>query len=241
VAGARTPSREPRRVIFFSHVYPSELGNSADAVRKLIRRHRVIMVDMGHTHYNEIANDGHTIYAATRSTGQIEEGSVGFSIANIDHGVVSWKFKPLDVSWPFVTITAPADQAFIVDPSQPDQLVRGIVEVRAKAWDERGVVSANCRIDDGPWRPMSRIEASLAWGCAWESFVVTNGVHRITVRVQSADGRTAADTISALTSQSGRYQAPPRRPGDDSNAIGAYPEKGILGTQLGPNKNGRKW
>jgi 3',5'-cyclic-AMP phosphodiesterase len=42
-------------------------------------------------------------------------------------------------------------------------------------------------------------------------------------------------------SQSGHYQAPPRRPGDDGNTIGAYPEKGIFGTQLGPNKNGRKW
>ena len=78
-------------------------------------------------------------------------------------------------------------------------------------------------------------------GCAWESFVATNGVHRITAQVQSADGRKAADTIAALTSQSGRHQAPPRRPGDDSNAIGSYPERGILGTQLGPNKNGRKW
>jgi Icc protein len=44
-----------------------------------------------------------------------------------------------------------------------------------------------------------------------------------------------------LTNQSGRYAAPPRRPGDHTNAIGAYLEKGILGTQLGPNKNGRKW
>jgi 3',5'-cyclic-AMP phosphodiesterase len=71
--------------------------------------------------------------------------------------------------------------------------------------------------------------------------VATNGVHRVTVQVQSADGRTGTDTISVLTNQSGRYAAPSRRPGDHSNAIGAFPEKGILGTQLGPNKNGRKW
>jgi 3',5'-cyclic-AMP phosphodiesterase len=71
--------------------------------------------------------------------------------------------------------------------------------------------------------------------------VATNGVHRITVQAQSANGRKAADTISALTNQSGRYQAPLRRSGDDSNAIGADPGKSILGTQLGPNKNGRKW
>jgi Icc protein len=231
---------EMRRAVLFNHVYPSELSDSAEAVRDLIHKHRVIMVDLGHTHYNEIANDGQTIYATTRSTGQIEEGPVGFSIANLDGGVVSWKFKSLDASWPFVMITAPADQAFIVDPTQLEQLVCGVVEVRAKAWDEQGVVSAHCRIDDRPWQPMDRIGVSPTWGCAWDSFVATNGVYRITVQVQSADGRTATDTISVLTNQSGRYAAPPRRPGDHSNAI-AFPEKGILGTQLGPNKNGRKW
>jgi 3',5'-cyclic-AMP phosphodiesterase len=69
----QTAARERRRAILFNHVYPSELGDSAEAVRDLIHKHRVIMVDMGHTHYNKIANDGQTIYATTRSTGQIEE------------------------------------------------------------------------------------------------------------------------------------------------------------------------
>jgi Icc protein len=237
----QTASRLGRHSVLFMHTYPSELGDSAQEVQTLLHQHRVLMVDMGHTHYNEIANDGRTMYAATRSTGQIEEGPVGFSIANLDGGVVSWKFKPLDAPWPVVMITTPADRAFIIDPTEPEQLVRGVVEVRAKAWHDRSVVSANCRIDDGPWRAMSRIGASPTWACAWESFTATNGVHHITVQVQGTDGREATDTISALTNQSGRYEAPPRRPGDDSNAISAYPEKGILGTQLGPNKNGRKW
>jgi hypothetical protein len=35
---------------------------------------------MGHTHDNELANDGHIIYAATRSTGQIEEGRPTFRL-----------------------------------------------------------------------------------------------------------------------------------------------------------------
>jgi 3',5'-cyclic-AMP phosphodiesterase len=141
------------RAVLFMHTYPSELGESASTVQALMRQHRVLMVDMGHTHYNEIANDGRTIYAATRSTGPIEEGPVGFSVANLDGGVVSWKFAALG-EWPLVTITTPADQAFIIDPTQPNQVVRGMTEVRAKAWDATGIVSARCRIDDGPWRPM---------------------------------------------------------------------------------------
>ncbi|UPJ50102.1 metallophosphoesterase [Bradyrhizobium sp. 200] len=226
--------------VLFMHTYPSELGSSAAAVQALMRNHHVIMVDMGHTHYNEIASDGRTIYAATRSTGQIEEGPVGFSIANLDDVVVSWKFKPLG-AWPFVMVTSPADRAFIIDTDRPDQVVRGVTEVRAKTWDALGVVSAVCRIDDGPVWPMRRIGTSAAWGCAWDSSESADGVHHLTVQVRTADGREASDTISALTSQSGRYEMPQCRPGDDVNAIGAYPEKGILGTQLGPNKNGRKW
>jgi 3',5'-cyclic-AMP phosphodiesterase len=37
--------------------------------------------------------------------------------------------------------------------------------------------------------------------------------------------------------------SPPARyaDGSDADRIGARPEKGILGTQLGPNRNGRKW
>ena len=88
---------------------------------------------------------------------------------------------------------------------------------------------------------MRRIGTSAGWGCAWDSSESADGVHYVTVRVKTVNGREASDTISVLTSQSGRYEMPLHRPGDDGNAIGAYPEKGILGTQLGPNKNGRKW
>jgi 3',5'-cyclic-AMP phosphodiesterase len=28
---------------------------------------------------------------------------------------------------------------------------------------------------------------------------------------------------------------------DQNNAVGEWKERGILGNQLGPNKNGRKW
>jgi Icc protein len=48
---------------------------------------------MGHTHYNELANDGRAICAATRSTGQIEEGPAGFSVTTIDKEVIGWTFN----------------------------------------------------------------------------------------------------------------------------------------------------
>jgi Icc protein len=239
-AELETADRAGEPAILFMHTYPSELGESTSHVQALMRRHRVLMVDMGHTHYNEIANDGRTIYAATRSTGQIEEGPVGFSVANIDRGVVSWKFVPLG-EWPLVMITTPADQAFIIDPTRPDQVVRGMTQIRAKVWDAKGIDSAKFRIDDRPWQPMRQIGTGAVWSATWNSSEAADGPHDITVMARCADGRTAVDAISVLTNQSGRYQAPPRRPGDNANAIGPYPSKGLLGTQLGPNKNGRKW
>ena len=81
---------------------------SKDELAAMLDDSSAALVSVGHTHYNEISNDGRTIYAATRSTGQIEEGDVGFAFAAIDRGAVSWRFKPLQSSWPFVTITSPS-------------------------------------------------------------------------------------------------------------------------------------
>jgi len=44
-----------------------------------------------------------------------------------------------------------------------------------------------------------------------------------------------------LTRQSENYNDIERYDGDDATAIGEHARKHILGTQLGPNKNGRKW
>jgi 3',5'-cyclic-AMP phosphodiesterase len=65
------------RVVVFMHSYPSEHGVDAAELRHLFQYGCVLLVEMGHTHYNELANDGRIVYAATRSTGQVEEGPRG--------------------------------------------------------------------------------------------------------------------------------------------------------------------
>jgi 3',5'-cyclic-AMP phosphodiesterase len=65
------------------------------------------------------------------------------------------------------------------------------------------------------------------------------------VRAEGADGADGAvgkETIEILIDRPDA-DVPARRfaDGSDRNAIGARLEKGILGTQLGPNRNGRKW
>ncbi len=116
----------------FMHSYPADLTGAGEAASIAERIHRgpVRLVEMGHTHYNELSNDGRTIYAATRSTGQIEEGPVGYAVAAIDRGVVSWRFKELARPWPFVLITAPADRRLAHDDAH---VVAGTTEIRAIA------------------------------------------------------------------------------------------------------------
>jgi hypothetical protein len=229
------------RSVVFMHTYPADLQEGAEALLGLLARHRVACVDTGHTHYNELTNDGRTIFAATRSTGQIEEGPVGFSMAAVDGSVVSWRFKPLAESWPFVLITSPADERLVTDPGEPDQIVRqdAPFEVRAKAWSGRGIREAACRINGGEWRPMSVVEdhRGLWRGEAWAP---RQGNFALTVRAEASDGNAGEETIRVAVA--GGY-IPPRRhaDGSDKDALGAWPEKGILGTRLGPNRNGKKW
>ncbi|MGI8568485.1 MAG: metallophosphoesterase family protein [Methylocella sp.] len=117
----KAKEREETSVLFM-HSYPDDLkgDGETEAFNRLIATHDVAFVDMGHTHYNELANDGRTIFAATRSTGQIEEGPAGYSIVTLDGGVVSWRFKPLDDAFPFVVM--------------PTQIRPSMVRARCMRW-----------------------------------------------------------------------------------------------------------
>jgi len=235
---AETQRRHERTVLLL-HCYPSDLGSPAARLRSLILAYKVLLVGMGHTHYNEIAHDGNAIYTATRSTGQIEEGPVGFSVTNLDHGVVSWCFKPLG-NWPFVMITTPSDQRLISDPTSSDQVVRGVISIRARAWSTQPITSCKLRFSHTELA-MRQVPNSRVWTTDVDTTELVDGSHLMQVVCRDAAGRTASDVIRLYLNQSGRYEEPLRRPRDQDNASGPWLERGILGTQLGPNKNGRKW
>lgn len=219
----------------FMHSYPSDLEGEGEAetVAALVHRSRVRLVEMGHTHYNELANDGRTVYAATRSTGQIEEGPVGYAVAAIDRGVVSWRFKELSEPWPFVLITSPSDRRLAHDG---EHVVDDTAEVRALVIGNERVAACDYRIDDGPWRPMAHMDGDRRFRA---KVVWPTGGHRLAVRATDATGRQGLDEIEPATD---RASIPTSRGiGSDADAVGAWPERGLLGTQLGPNRNGRHW
>ena len=66
------------------------------------------------------------------------------------------------------------------------------------------------------------------WSAVWDADENADGLHELTVKAKTSDGQTGRD-------------APVRSTADYENAFGAWPEKQILGTQLGPNENGHGW
>jgi 3',5'-cyclic-AMP phosphodiesterase len=230
-------SARGKTVVVFMHAYPSEHGDDAAELARLFRQNRVTLVEMGHTHYNELANDGETLYAATRSTGQIEEGPVGFSVTSLDGGVASWKFRPMG-EWPLVMITSPGDYRLIVDAENSSQLVRGKIQVRARIWggNIREVVMA---LDGDGTQPLYAID-HCTWGADWDSALLADGLHSLAITATTSAGQTT-DRVTLLLHQQGNYFPPLRRAIDKENTVGEWREKHILGTRLGPNDNGRHW
>jgi Icc protein len=221
--------RDGKTAVVFMHGYPADLGEEGAELAAMIDKSPVVLVSMGHTHYNEISNDGRTIYAATRSTGQIEEGAAGFAFAAIDRGAVSWRFKPLQSPWPFVMITSPADRRLTIGPESGEA---SSGQARASAWGAIPIAQAEFRIDDQPWEPMYGGDGGLFGG----ELKAPDRPFRLIVRVTDQQGNRDIDTIEVAPN---RETGQPT--GSDAGSIGAWPERHLFGTQLGPNRNGRKW
>lgn len=224
-----------RPCALFMHSYPADLtaDDERSRVADLIHHGPVRLVEMGHTHYNELANDGRTVYAACRSTGQIEEGPVGYAVAALDRGAVAWRFKELGRSWPFVLITAPADRrlAHADDPARA-----GDAEIRAVVLGAAGIARCECSLDGGPWQPMARGAGERLYRVRLDGAA---GARRIAVRAWDAEGGLDEDAVEPA--REGASPPVSKGVGSDADALGSWPEKGLLGTQLGPNRNGRHW
>ena len=185
------------------------------------------------------ANDGKTIYTATRSTGQLEEGPVGFSVTNIDGPVVSWRFFPLG-ELPALMITSPADERFRTEQGADLLVTNDEIKVRVKIWSTAPVSHVNATLGEKTIR-LANIPGSQSWEASFtEDQLPAGGVHDLFVNMKDTYGGTAADRIRCVFGNLA-YKAAEREERDQDNAVEAWPERGLLGTQLGPNKNGRKW
>ena len=224
-------TREGQIKVILLHCYPSDLKVGEEELSRLVREYDVSLIDMGHTHYNEVANDGRTLYSATRSTGQIEEGPIGYSVTNLDGDVVSWRFIELG-TLPVAVITSPSDERLLTESSEIPQ---ESLKVRAKFWGEVEALEATALLD-GQKHAMNCVSDSHIW----EANLPTprEGTHPLKVSFKDAHGTVASDEIRLAVGQRTERRSEER---DQDNALEAWPEHGLLGTQLGPNKNGKKW
>lgn len=234
----RAAAAAARRCAIFMHSYPADLRGEGETqvINEAFAAREVLLVDMGHTHYNELANDGRTIFAATRSTGQIEEGPIGYALVTIDGSCVSWRFKTLGLAAPVVLITAPADRRLATDPGNDRHAPRGTTcKVRATVLGPHDIVACTCSVDGGAPVPM-HAAGPTRFAVATDLPVDARSLR---VEARAEDGSLAFETVELA--ETSDFSAERRADGSDADAVGAWPERGILGTQLGPNRNGRQW
>ena len=234
LAGA---AREGARCAIFMHTYPADLkgAGETESLNEAFAAREVLLVDMGHTHYNEIANDGRTIYAATRSTGQVEEGAVGYSIVAIDGRTVSWRFRLLGARTPIVLITAPADRRLATDGGDPDHRPRALCEIRVSVLGNRPIVRVECGLDDDVGVAMRAVAPNRYLA----EIMLPSGPATIGVEAEDDLGQIGFESIEIGRRE--HLEVARIADGSDADAIGAWEDRGILGSQLGPNRNGRQW
>jgi Icc protein len=221
-------------VVIFMHTYPDDLKDKKEtaALNRLINDNHVALVDMGHTHYNELANNGNTVFSATRSKGQIEEGPVGYSLVTVHDGSVSWRFKNLDDPFPFVMITTPADYRLM---RKVQQATDGSTEVEAIVFGLRKTKKVICMLEDGKRIEMKKRRDEHTWS-AMIKIPPTEFV-KLVVEAFDETGRPGQHAVQIATPL---HKATKRtKNGRDKYTIGAWTENGIFGTQLGPNRNGK--
>jgi hypothetical protein len=93
-------------------------------------------------------------------------------------------------------------------------------------------------IDGAALRALKTIDG-CTWGADWDSAPVADGAHVLSVTAAGVTGQNT-DRIARLV-KGGNDTPPWPQAVDYKNTLGEWPEKHILGTPLGPNKNGRHW
>lgn len=110
--------------------------------------------------------------------------------------------------------------------------------MRAKVWAERDITDVEATFGKLPLA-LHRLSGSNVWEGSFPDQNTSPGIHPLRVAVTDTQGNTAVDEIRVLVGSDRPSRERAER--DQDNALEAWPEHGLLGTQLGPNKNGRKW
>jgi 3',5'-cyclic-AMP phosphodiesterase len=111
------------------------------------------------------------------------------------------------------------------------------LKVRAKVWSQAEVLQVRAQVQQRTLT-MQRVPESQVWEATVDTSFLGRGVHSLQVAAADERGFAATDEIRLVIGDLAEKQRTER---DQDNALEAWPEHGLLGTQLGPNKNGKKW
>ena len=148
---------------------------------------------------------------------------------------MSWRFRELGDAFPIVLITAPADRRLATDRDDSDHRPVGTCDVRTSVLGGYPIVRCTCRLDGREAHAMKPTGGNR-YGL---TLTLHDGARSITVEAEDETGSIGRETIELAGD--GDLAADRRADGSDADAIGAWAERGIFGTQLGPNRNGRHW
>ena len=194
------------RVVVFQHHYPYQVwedfaGPGIAAWREIVQTRPITALFAGHTHYGQIANDGHHVYVATRSIGDPEGGAAGYAIVFLDGDDFALTYRTMDDKGPVALITHPRRTILATTPAH---IVPGPVEARVRAWSKTNVVSAQARIDDGEWKDLQDT-GSLTWSFPIPGDTLSKGEHILEVQLTNSDKEQGRDRTTFSCDLSGRY------------------------------------
>jgi 3',5'-cyclic-AMP phosphodiesterase len=106
---------------------------------------------------------------------------------------------------------------------------------------ERSKISSGICHNDRPAVPLKSVAGSGVWEAELETKQLAAAVYPLTVEFTDEAGRVGRDIVRVAADLSNTGKTDIRSERDRDCVLGAWPERGILGTKLGPNKNGRKW
>jgi predicted phosphodiesterase len=194
------------RVIVFQHNYPFQIwedyaGPGIEEWRVTMQTRPITALFAGHTHYGQMANDGHNVYITSRSIGDPEGGSAGYALVHLDGEELAVTYRTSEAKGPIALITHPRR---LILATRAAHIVTGPAEGHVRGWSAVPIKSAQSRIDDGAWSGMEQTDESM-WSFSIPGDALAKGEHTLEVRLVDENEDEGTDRITFACDLSGRY------------------------------------
>jgi hypothetical protein len=199
------------RTVVFQHHYPFQIwedfaGPGIDAWREIVVTRPITAIFAGHTHYGQVANDGHNVMIATRSIGDPEGGPPGYSIVFLQGDDLAVTYRSVADRGPVVLVTHPRD---VLLAMRGRHVVSGPDHCRVRCWSTLAITAVTGRLNEGaPFELGSTAQGE--WEGPLPGDRLPKGENRLVVEATDAEGGVGQAELRIMVDRSGRYTAYPR-------------------------------